>query len=263
MFPRILFLVSLLATSAIAFAKPQIVATAQSPGKILSVNLSIDEGRLSYAILRFGKPVIAPSRLGFLLQDAQSLDRNIALVSQDSSSFDATWEQPWGETRMVRNHYHQLHLRFAETTRDKRIFELTFRLYDDGVGFRYELPTQPNFKEAFIVNELTEFDVVAPATAWWIPAGEWNRYEYLYNRTALNQLGQAHTPITLRTNDGLHIALHEAALVDYASMWLRRVGGQTLRHPRRAIRCVACCHSIPRGERCKLPITRAAWSNRT
>jgi alpha-glucosidase len=229
MFPRILFLVSLLASSAIAVAMPKVVATAHSPGKVLSVKLSIDEGRLSYAILRFGKPVIAPSRLGFLLQGGQSLDRNIALVSQKSSSFDATWEQPWGETRMVRNHYQQLHVRFAETTRDKRIFALTFRLYDDGVGFRYELPAQANFKEARIVNELTEFSVVTSATAWWIPAGEWNRYEYLYSRTPLNQVGQAHTPITLRTRDGLHIAVHEAALVDYASMWLRRVDGQTLR----------------------------------
>lgn len=229
MLPRILLIVSLLSISTIAIAKPEIVATAQSPGKVLSVNLIIDEGRLSYSIARLGQPVIAPSRLGFLLQDAQSLNRNMALVSQETSSFDETWQQPWGETRLVRNHYQQLHLRFAETSRDKRIFELTFRLYDDGIGFRYELPTQPNFKVANIINELTEFDVVDPATAWWIPAGEWNRYEYLYNRTPLNQVGQAHTPITLRTRDGLHIAFHEAALVDYASMWLRRVEGQKLR----------------------------------
>lgn len=212
-----------------AHAKPEVVATAHSPGKVLSVSLSIDEGRLSYAVARFGQPIIAPSRLGFLLQDARSLDRNIALVSQESSSFDGTWEQPWGESRRVRNQYQQLHLRFAETTRDKRIFELTFRLYDDGLGFRYEFPTQPNLTEARIVNELTEFDVVDRATAWWIPAGEWNRYEYLYNRTPLNQVGQAHTPITVRTRNGLHIAFHEAALVDYAGMWLRRAGGQRLR----------------------------------
>ncbi len=96
------YLVSCLVFAHAAMAKPEIVATAQSPGKVLSVSLSIDEGRLSYAISRFGKPVIAPSRLGFLLQDAQSIDRNIALVSQDSSSFDATWEQPWLGWRLVR-----------------------------------------------------------------------------------------------------------------------------------------------------------------
>lgn len=229
MFQRIVFLVGLMAMPTLAIAKPGIVATADSPGKVLSVNLSIDDGRISYSVSRLGQPVIAPSRLGLLLQDAQSLDRNMALISQETSSFDETWEQPWGETRLVRNHYQQLQVRFAETSRDKRIFELTFRLYDDGIGFRYEFPSQPNFKQALIANELTEFDVVDPATAWWIPAGEWNRYEYLYNRTPLNQVSQAHTPITVRTRDGLHIAFHEAALVDYAGMWLRRVEGQKLR----------------------------------
>jgi alpha-glucosidase len=80
-----------------------------------------------------------------------------------------------------------------------------------------------------IDDELTEFVVVPKATAWWIPGGEWNRYEYLYNRTALDQVGQAHTPMTIRTDDGLHIAFHEAALVDYAGTWLRRVEGQRFR----------------------------------
>ena len=105
MLPQILLIVSLLSIASVAFAKPEVIATAHSPGKVLSVSLSIDEGRLSYAVARFGQPVIAPSRLGFLLQGAQSLDRNIALVSQEISSFDATWEQPWGESRLVRNHY--------------------------------------------------------------------------------------------------------------------------------------------------------------
>ena len=80
-----------------------------------------------------------------------------------------------------------------------------------------------------IVEELTEFAVAEPATAWWIPGGEWNRYEYLYNKTPLTEVGQAHTPVTLKTASGLHIAIHEAALVDYAGMWLRRVSGQRLK----------------------------------
>ena len=81
-----------------------------------------------------------------------------------------------------------------------------------------------------IADELTEFAVAEPATAWWIPAGEWNRYEYLYKKTPLAEVGQAHTPITIRTASGLHLAIHEAALVDYASMWLRRSGaGQRLK----------------------------------
>jgi alpha-glucosidase len=80
-----------------------------------------------------------------------------------------------------------------------------------------------------IVEELTEFDIAEPATAWWIPAGEWNRYEYLYKRTPLGELSQAHTPVTLKLQSGVHLAIHEAALVDYAGMWLRRVDGQRMK----------------------------------
>jgi alpha-glucosidase len=103
---------------------------------------------------------------------------------------------------------------------------LRVRLFDDGLGFRMEFPEQPNLKTARIVEELTEFDIAQGGKAWWIPGGEWNRYEYLYNRTPIAEVGQAHTPITFRTDSGLHLAIHEAALVDYAGMWLRRVEGQ-------------------------------------
>ncbi len=102
-------------------------------------------------------------------------------------------------------------------------------MYDDGVGFRYEFPEQPRLTQVNIGDELTEFAVADRATAWWIPAGEWNRYEYLYNKTSLSEVSQAHTPVTIKTDRGLHIAIHEAALVDYSSMWLRRVDGTRLK----------------------------------
>jgi alpha-glucosidase len=106
---------------------------------------------------------------------------------------------------------------------------VVFRVYDDGLGFRYEFPGTGGLDRLDIVEELTEFAIAEPATAWWIPAGEWNRYEYLYGRTPLAEVGLAHTPFTLRTASGLHVAIHEAALVDYAGMWLRRVTGQRLK----------------------------------
>jgi alpha-glucosidase len=102
-------------------------------------------------------------------------------------------------------------------------------VYDDGLGFRYEFPEQAQLRDVKIDDELTEFDVAEPATAWWIPAGEWNRYEYLYRRTPLAEVGQAHTPMTVRTRSGLHLSFHEAALVDYSAMWLRQVEGQKFR----------------------------------
>ena len=201
-----------------------------SPGKVLTVDLELDgDGRLAYRVSRSGEPVIAPSRLGFLLRDGGKLERNLALISHRSRSVDESWEQPWGESRFVRNHYNELRARFTETVDPKRSFDVVFRVYDDGLGFRYEFPGQPNLHDAIIDDELTEFAVAPRATAWWIPAGERNRYEYLYRRTPLTEVPQAHTPLTLRTDDGLYIAFHEAALVDYSSLWLRHVGDQRLR----------------------------------
>lgn len=205
------------------------VASIASPDNILVVELDLHEGRLAYKVTRLGEPVIAASRMGFSLRGAEKLERNLALTSSSTRSADDTWEQPWGERRFVPNHYNELRARFTETLKGKRAIDVVFRVYDDGLGFRYEFPDQPQLGEVIIDDELTEFDIAAPAIAWWIPAGEWNRYEYLYSKTPLREVTQAHTPITLKTDDGLYIALHEAALVDYAGMWLRRVEGQRLR----------------------------------
>lgn len=206
------------------------IARVESPTGVLSVVVALDgDGRAAYSVLRHGQPVIAPSRLGFLLTDAPKLDRNFALAGASTRSFDETWEQPWGERRFVRNRFNELRVSLKESKNLRRGLDVVFRVYDDGLGFRYEFPEQAALGEVNIADELTEFAVAEPATAWWIPAGEWNRYEYLYRKTPLAEVGQAHTPITVRTEGGTYIAFHEAALVDYSSMWLRRVEGQRLR----------------------------------
>lgn len=210
-------------------ARAGTVAEASSPAGVLTARLDLHEGRLSYHVQRLGETVIAPSALGFQFRGSGKLERNLALSEQSSRRFDETWEQPWGESRHVRNHYNELRTRFTETIKPGRVVDVVFRVYDDGIGFRYEFPRQAAMDEVIIDDELTEFAIAAPATAWWIPAGEWNRYEYLYQRTPLVEVTQAHTPITLRTTDGLHLAFHEAALVDYSATWLRRTGGQRLR----------------------------------
>jgi alpha-glucosidase len=210
-------------------AKPEVVATAHSPGKVLSVELLIDEGRASYRVKRFGETLIAPSRLGFLLRNTEKLERNLELAAQSTSQHDATWEQPWGESRFVRDQHTALRVSLRENTKLRRHFDVEFRVFDDGIGFRYHFPEQTHLGDVIIDDELTEFAIKPEATAWWIPAGEWNRYEYLYTRSRLNEIGQVHTSLTLRTEDGIHLAFHEAALVDYSSMWLRRVEGQRLK----------------------------------
>jgi alpha-glucosidase len=211
-------------------ASAQPAAQASSPGGVLSVEVTLDgDGRASYAVKRFGEPVIAPSRLGFMLFDAPKLERNLAAVAHPVTSHDQRWEQPWGERRFVRDRHNQLRVAFTEKSGLKRRFDVVFRLFDDGVGFRYEFPDQPALREVAIADELTEFAIAQPATAWWIPAFEWNREEYLYNKTRSEQVGIAQTPMTIRTDDGLHIAFHEAALIDYSGMNLAHMGGGRFR----------------------------------
>jgi alpha-glucosidase len=208
------------------------VASVASPGNVLAVELLLEDGRPSYRVMRFGEPVIAASRLGFVLKDSGKLDRNFELTSQRTRTADDTWEQPWGERRFVRNHYNELELRLTEKNGARRALDLVFRVYDDGLGFRYEFPDQPALKEVVIDDELTEFAVVEPATAWWIPAGQPdapNDLEILIHKTPLAEVSAAHTPLTIRTVNGLHIAFHEAALVDYAAMRLARIDEQRLR----------------------------------
>lgn len=208
-------------------AAPQ-VASVESPGKVLKVSLVLDGGTARYRVERLGDTVVEDSKLGFALRDGR-LDRDFTLLGQQRRSVDDTWDQPWGERRLTRNHFNELIVQLAETTGSKRRLDIVFRVYDDGLGFRYVFPEQPNLHEAIIDDELTEFAIAQDSTAWWIPAGEPIHYEYLYQRTPLREVPLVHTPMTLRSRDGLHVAIHEAALVDYAGMWLRRSEGQRLR----------------------------------
>ncbi|WP_296278807.1 glycoside hydrolase family 97 protein [Pseudoxanthomonas sp.] len=201
-----------------------------SPDGSLIVELSTDnDGRPAYAVSRKGQPVIAPSRLGFLLLDAPKFERNIEIVQPRTRAFDETWEQPWGERRFIRNHFNELTVTLKEKAKPFRSFDVVFRVFDDGVGFRYRFPKQPGLEQVKISEELTEFSLARDATAWWIPAGEWNREEYLYHRTPVQQVGDAQTPITFKFEDGTHLSIHEAALVDYSGMNLTRVEDRKLK----------------------------------
>ncbi len=211
-------------------AHAETVASVASPDGALKVELDLNgEGRLAYRVSHKGQPLVADSRLGFILRNDRQFLRGLKLDAQSARSFDETWEQPWGERRFVRNHYNELRASFIEGDRDHRRLDVVFRVFDDGIGFRYEFPKQPRLGEVQIEEELTEFAIARPATAWWIPAYEWNREEYLYNRTPLAEVGVAQTPITLRTADGTHLSIHEAALVDYAGMNLAKGGDGRLR----------------------------------
>ena len=214
--------------SAAAFALPSAPVSVASPGKVLVVSLRVDnDGRPEYRIDRNQQAIVDWSRLGFILADAPKLERNFTVGEVTRRSFDDTWEQPWGERRYVRDHGTEMRAILRE--RSGRQLIVVFRVFDDGVGFRYEFPDQPQLKQVNIIDELTEFAIAQPATAWWIPGGEWNRDEYLYGKTPLAEVSVAHTPVTMKLADGVHVAIHEAAVVDYSTMWLRRVTGQRLK----------------------------------
>ncbi len=208
----------------------EVIARAASPGDVIKVEVQKDGmGKLAYTVQRNGKEIISASRLGFNLANARKLDGGFSLRKQTTSDHDSTWEQPWGERQFVRNRYRELRVDLEQKSQAGRQLAVVFRIYDDGVGFRYEFPNQKQLPVAEIIDELTEFNVARPATAWWIPAAELPGLEEEIREAPLKEIGIANTPLTVRLDDGTHIAFHEAALVDYASMWLRKVDGQKLR----------------------------------
>lgn len=207
------------------------VVTASSPDGSLVVTVTTDnDGRATYSLSRKGKLLIGASKLGFTLTDGLAMVRGFRITGSETASADSTWEQPWGERRFVRDHHNELLVRLEQNADyGARRMNVRFRLFDNGFGFRYELPEQPAMKTMKIADEWTEVSVAQSGTAWWIPGGEWNRYEQVYQKTPIDAVSTAHTPITMRLDDGTHLAFHEAALVGYSGMWFKRADGQLFR----------------------------------
>jgi alpha-glucosidase len=227
---RFLLGLTALVLAAPALAQTRTVATAASPSGTLSLTVTTNgEGRVGYAVTRGTTPVIGESHLGFLFTDSRQMLRNMELKSQTTAARDETWEQPWGEWRQVRDRHNEVALTFQERDKLQRTMRVRFRVFDNAVAFRYELPEQPNLPTANIVEELTQFRVLGQGRAWWAPAYESNREEYLYNDTPITGIGTAQTPLTIRREDGVHVSIHEAALVDYSGMNIAHVQGGMLR----------------------------------
>lgn len=196
------------------------------------------KGELSYTVTYKSEVVIDTSYLGFDLKDQIALKNGFEIVKTSLSTFNETWQMQWGEQIDVKNNYKQLIVELQETKKSNRKLNLEFKIYDDGLGFRYIFPEQENFKEVIITDENTEFNLTEDYTVWWIP-GDWDIYEHLYSTTKLseidalkyvnhNNLAQTYipenavnTPVTMRSKNGLHLSFHEAALVDYSGMTLK------------------------------------------
>jgi len=213
--------------------------TLSSPEGTHQIDIYLDtSGRPGYQVFRNGTVVIDSSGLGFEFEDQPALTEGMQWVESNVLSEDETWEMPWGEQREVRNRYNAARIVLQEEAAQGRQLILHFRAYEDGVAFRYEFPEQPGRDTLLITEELTEFQLTGDHMAWWIP-GDWDIYEHLYNTTRVSEIdalsrrdhpnlastyipeNAVNTPVTMRTDEGLHLSFHEADLTDYAGMTLR------------------------------------------
>ena len=208
-----------------------------SPDGSIRVNFELQGTVPTYSVTYQGKPIILPSRLGYDLDKKADLLDGFTLLNEERSTFDETWTPVWGENREIRNHYNELLVCLAQTAED-RYMNIRFRVYDDGFGLRYEFPQKGKLNYFVVSEERTEFAMTGDHTAWWIP-GDYDTQEYNYTRSRLSEISRylhdavsqnlsqtlfsetgVQTSLQLKTDDGIYINLHEAALVNYPAMHL-------------------------------------------
>ena len=209
-----------------------------SPNGEMKLTFTLRDSKPYYSVSFRGKPVIKPSRLGYELHNAESLLEGFTQTGEKTSTFDETWTPVWGENKTIRNHYKELLVNLIQE-KTGRVMNLRFRVYDEGVGLRYEFPQEGSKLNYFVVKEeCTEFALTGDHIAWWIP-GDYDTQEYEYSRSRLSEIRSlfkkkvtdnasqtsfsetgVQTSLQLKTDDGLYINLHEAALVNYPAMHL-------------------------------------------
>ena len=201
---------------------------------MLSFSLKAD-GTPTYKVSYKNKPVINESSLGFKLKKSEPLANGFRLIGDQKSTFKENWKPVWGEEAEILNHYNEL-LVSLKQDKTNRLMNIRFRVYNDGVGFRYEFPSQKELTYFVVEEELSQFAMTGDHTAWWIP-GDYDTQEYDYNESKLSEIRGlmkqsmtdnvsqfvfsptgVQTSLMMKTNDGLYINLHEAALVDYSLM---------------------------------------------
>ena len=209
-----------------------------SPSGKVAVEFSLSEtGEPTYQVDYKEKRVVCPSLLGLDLADQEDLLAGFEVTGSSTSTFDETWQPVWGENRDIRNHYNELLVELRQPATN-RLMNLRFRVYDDGMGLRYEFPLQQHLVYFIVKAERTQFAMSGDHTAWWIP-GDYDTQEYDYTESRLTQIRSlmpsaicdnasqmqfsptgVQTSLQLKSDDGLYINLHEAALIDYSCMHL-------------------------------------------
>lgn len=227
---KIIFLMSIFAAH-LTMAQQQ-----SSPDGSVMLSFSLkSDGTPSYKVTYKNKPVINESTLGFTLKKVEPLTNNFKVVDTKKSTFKETWKPVWGEESEILNHYNEL-LVSLEQNNTNRKMNIRFRVYNEGVGFRYEFPSQKELTYFVVEEELSQFAMTGDHTAWWIP-GDYDTQEYDYMESKLSEIRGlmkeavtenvsqfafsptgVQTSLMMKTKDGLYINLHEAALVDYSLM---------------------------------------------
>ncbi len=209
----------------------------KSPNGNLILNFEVKDGVPVYELDYKNKPVIKESRLGLQLKDQPDLMDGFVESGVKTSTFDETWKPVWGEVKEIRNHYNEMEVTLKQPNTDREMI-VRFRLFNDGLGFRYEFPEQPNLNYFVIKEEKTQFAMPGDMNAFWIP-GDYDTQEYNYTKSKLSEIRAkmpeavtpncsqktfsdtgVQTPLMLKSDDGLYVNLHEAALVDYSTMSL-------------------------------------------
>lgn len=189
--------------------------TVASPDQSIEVQIYTAQD-LSYSVNYNDEVMLHPSRMGFVIDNNDTLN-DFKVIDVYTYEVDSTWEQPWGEQRIIRENFNGLTLALQEKGGAKRKLNLEFKVFDDGIGFRYVFPEQ-GIDTLNILDELTEFAFADNHTSWSIEAYHRKKYEQLYAEHDINNLDTVHTPLTMKTADGLYLSLHEASLVDYTSL---------------------------------------------
>lgn len=183
-----------------------------------------DSNQMAYHITVNDTPFIAPSILGFEARDGINLSEDFHITGTDFDSKDEIWTQPWGENKSIRNHYNEMAVHLTDTK--ETLLTLRFRVFNDGIGFRYEYQV-PDADSLFITDELTSFNIAQDGTSWSIPAS-FDTYELLYRTQPISQIDNANTPMTFKTGN-IYASIHEAALTDFPEMTLKNTGNCLLK----------------------------------
>ena len=193
----------------------------KSPNNQLKVQFNAKDNGVFYSLYFKDSLIVRDSKLGFHFKEMDPLEKNLEISGFEYSNSNTTWTQVWGENNNIVDHYNQLIVSLQEKENRKRKFDIVFKVYNDGVGFRYEIPEQKSIDSINITNELTEFNLVENHSGWYIPAN-FESYEALYKNESLSEIQSANTPITFESKNGVFMSIHEANLTNYAGMTLEK-----------------------------------------